>query len=81
MKMKQLFRYTSKIILRTALLFGVLAFVNVSAQAQTLAQREQMPDAFETRDPVTRLNDMLDNNQYYYIQFYGGDGDRMFLAD
>lgn len=68
-------------LLRTAILFGALAFVNISAQAQTLAQREQMPDAFETRDPVTRMNDMLDNNQYYYIQFYGGDGDRMFLAE
>lgn len=75
MKMKQLLTYTST-LLRTALLFGALAFVNISAQAQTAAQRAELPDAFETMDPATIIGD----GNYYYIQFYDGDI-RSYLTD
>ena len=70
MKMKQLFRYTSTIILRTALLLGALAFLNIPTQAQTAEQWAEMPDAFETIDPTT-----VDWSQepYFYIQFYEGN--------
>ena len=72
MKMKKLLTYTST-LLRTALLVGALAFVNVS---QTQAQytttysgnpvhlTTDMPDAFETKIPV------IGDGEYYFIQFY-----------
>jgi len=67
MIMKQLFIYTSS-LLRAALLFGVLAFVNISTQAQTptATQWAEMPDAFETMNPASIIGD----GNYYYIQFY-----------
>ncbi len=70
MKIKQLLRHTT-ILLRTALLLGAIAFVNVQqAQAQTAAQRAEMPDAFETIDPT-----QVDWSQepYFYIQFDEGN--------
>ena len=60
MIMKLLFRHTSTIFLRAALLLGAVTFVNTQAQAQ------EMPDAFETVDPST----VIGNGKYYYIQFY-----------
>lgn len=64
MKMKQLFRYTSTIILRTALLFGAIAFVNTQIMAQPVSITADMPDAFETKNPG------IGDGEYYYIQFY-----------
>lgn len=64
MMMKQLFRHTYT-LLRTALLFGAMAIVNIQqTQAQT-----QLPDAFETVDPT-----QVDWSQepYFYIQFDEG---------
>lgn len=82
MIMKQLFRHTTS-LLRTALLLGAAALFNVlPTQAQSIV--EGMPDAFETRDPVDRLSDMLNNGQYYYIQFFDGDEssmNRSYLSD
>ena len=71
MKMKQLFRYTFMIILRTALLLGAIAFI-IPTQAQTAG----LPDAFETMDPATIIGD----GNYYYIQFYDGNM-RSYLTD
>ena len=68
MMMKQLFRHTST-LLRTALLFGAVAFVNI----QILAA---IPDAFQTMDPAT----IIDDGHYYYIQFYEGSI-RSYLSD
>lgn len=68
--MKLLFKHTSTIILRAALLLGAMAFVNTQTQAQTLEQWAEMPDAFETVDPTT-----VDWSQepYFYIQFFEGN--------
>lgn len=88
MKMKQLLRYTTS-LLRTALLLGVLTFVNISAQAQTA---EQMPNAFETVAPnINSDNTIIGNGEYYYIQFYyngrisyltdRGDSKRAWVSD
>lgn len=69
--MKQLFRHTSS-LLRTALLLGAAAFVNIQqTQAQT-----QFPDAFLTVNPVDAIGD---TENWYYIQFYNGN-DRSYLA-
>ena len=67
MMMKQLFKHTTS-LLRTALLFGAIAFVNIpQVQAQTPEQLAEMPNAFETiEDP----NSVIGNGEYYYIQFY-----------
>lgn len=70
MIMKQLFRHTST-LLRSALLLGAMAFVNIQqTQGQTAAQLAEMPDAFETVDPTT-----VDWSQepYFYIQFFEGN--------
>lgn len=64
--MKQLLRYTTSTLFRTALLLGVLALINIPTQAQTAAQWAEMPDAFETMDPASIIGD----GNYYYIQFY-----------
>ena len=72
MKMKQLLRYTSTIMLRTALLLGVIAFVNTQIMAQPsntytgepVHLTSDMPDAFEAKTPG------IDDGQYYFIQFY-----------
>jgi len=64
MKMKQLLRYTSTIILRTALLFGAIAFVNTQIMAQPVSLTAEMPDAFEAKNPV------IGDGEYYYVQFY-----------
>ena len=78
MKMKQLFRYTSTIMLRTALLLGAIAFVNAQIKAQTAEQWAEMPDAFETMDPTS----IIDDGNYYYIQFYTTAHDRCsYLTD
>jgi len=72
MMMKQLFRHTTS-LLRTALLFGAAAFVNIQqTQAQT-----KLPDAFETIDPT-----QVDWSQepYFYIQFNEGNV-HSFLAE
>ena len=61
--MKRLLKHTT-ILLRTALLLGAIAFVNVQANAQ------EMPDAFETVDP-TQVN--WSQEPYFYIQFDEGD--------
>ena len=67
MTMKQLFRHTTS-LLRTALLFGAIAFVNIpQTLAQTADQLAEMPNAFETIDDP---NTVIGNGQYYYIQFY-----------
>jgi len=72
-------------LLRTALLVGALAFVNVpQTQAQNAEQRASLPDAFEAVSPETILgdNDLLSN--YYYIQFYIPKGEAQeyfYLAD
>ncbi len=63
MTMKLLFRHTSTIILRAALLFGAVAFVDTQTTAQTATA---MPDAFETKVP----SDVIGDGNYYYIQFY-----------
>ena len=64
MTIKMLFRYTT-LMLRTALLLGALAFVNVQrTEAQPVSITADMPDAFETKTPV------IGDGQYYYIQFY-----------
>ena len=64
MKIKQLLRHTT-ILLRTALLLGAIAFVNVQrTEAQPVSITADMPDAFETKTPV------IGDGQYYYIQFY-----------
>ena len=71
MKMKKLLRYTSTIILRTALLLGAMALLNIpQVTAQTAAQWAELPDAFETVDPTT-----VDWSQqpYFYIQFFEGN--------
>lgn len=70
MIMKQLFRHTST-LLRSALLLGAMAFVNIQ---QTKAQ---LPDAFETIDPT-----QVDWSQepYFYIQFNEGNV-HSFLAE
>ena len=70
MKIKQLLRYTT-LMLRTALLLGAIAFVNVQrTEAQSAAQLAEMPNAFETVDPTT-----VDWSQepYFYIQFDEGN--------
>ena len=70
MKMKQLLRYMTS-WLRTALLLGAIAFVNIpQVQAQTAEQWAEMPDAFETMDPAS----IIGNGEYYYIQFYHTPG-------
>ena len=70
MKMKQLFRHTST-LLRSALLLGAMAFVNIQqTQGQTAAQLAEMPNAFET---IENPNTIIGNGQYYYIQFYHDD--------
>ena len=70
MKMKQLLTYTST-LLRTALLLGALAFLNIQTQAQTAEQLAAMPNAFETVAPnVDNDNSIIGNGEYYYIQFY-----------
>ena len=75
MTMKRLFRHTSTIILRAALLLGAMTFVNTQTQAQTQAKTAEeltaeewaeMPDAFETMNPAAIIGD----GNYYYIQFY-----------
>ena len=67
MMMKQLLRHTTS-LLRTALLFGAIAFVNIpQTQAQTADQLAEMPNPFETIDDP---NTVINNGQYYYIQFY-----------
>lgn len=67
MTMKRLFRHTSTLILRTALLLGAMILVNIQhTQAQTAAQWAELPDAFETMDPASIIGD----GNYYYIQFY-----------
>ena len=59
-----LFRYTT-LMLRTALLLGALAFVNVQrTEAQPVSLTKDMPDAFETKKPT------VGDGQYYFIQFY-----------
>lgn len=64
MKMKQLFRYTST-LLRTALLLGVSTLVNTQqTTAQPVSITPEMPDAFETKNPV------VGDGEYYYVQFY-----------
>lgn len=60
--MKRLLTYTSTTLLRTVLLLGALALLNIPAKAQTTV----LPDAFETMDPATIIGD----GNYYYIQFY-----------
>lgn len=63
--MKRLFRHTSTLILRTALLLGVMIFVNTPhIQAQPVSITKDMPDAFETKTPV------IGDGQYYFLQFY-----------
>ena len=70
MIMKQLFRHTST-LLRSALLLGAMAFVNIQqTQGQTAAQLAEMPNAFET---IENPNTIIGNGQYYYIQFYHDD--------
>lgn len=69
MTMKLLFKHTSTIILRAALLLGAMAFVNTQTKAQTAAQWAEMPDAFETMSP----SDIIGDGNYYYIQFYQDD--------
>lgn len=62
--MKLLFSRTTT-LLRTVLLFGVLSFVNIQqTQAQPVSITSEMPDAFETKEPV------IGDGEYYYIQFY-----------
>ena len=61
MNMKQFLRYTST-LLRTVLLLGVLALINIQVQAQPVSLTADMPDAFETKTPVV--------GEYYYVQFY-----------
>lgn len=78
MTKKLLFRHTST-LLRTALLLGALAFVNT----QTKAQIAGLLDAFETMD-ITSSPSIIDNGQYYYIQFFDGDErsmTRCYLSD
>ena len=75
--MKQLLRYTST-LLRTAFLLGAMILINITGQAQSTAQWAEMPDAFETMDPASIIND----GQYYYIQFYTTAHDRYsYLTD
>lgn len=74
MIMKLLFRYTSTIILRAALLFGAVAFVNTQTTAQTAEQLAAMPNAFQTVTPT------IGDGQYYYIQFYY-NGPLSYLTD
>ena len=77
MKIKQLLRHTT-ILLRTALLLGAIAFVNVQrTEAQTAEQLAAMPNAFETMDPASIIGD----GQYYYIQFYDDGTLRSYLTD
>ena len=67
MMMKQLLRHTTS-LLRTALLFGAIAFVNIpQVQAQPVSITSEMPDAFETINDVTSI---IGDDEYYYIQFY-----------
>ena len=67
MMMKQLLRHTTS-LLRTALLFGAIAFVNIpQVLAQPVSITAEMPDAFETINDVTSI---VGNGEYYYIQFY-----------
>jgi len=78
MIMKQLFRHTTS-LLRTALLLGVLAFVNTQAKAQIAG----LPDAFETMD-LTANPSIIGDNNFYYIQFFDGDErsmTRCYLSD
>lgn len=72
MMMKQLFKHTTS-LLRTALLFGAIAFVNIpQVQAQYTTTYSgnpvhltaDMPDAFEAKTPV------INDGEYYFIQFY-----------
>ena len=70
--MKRLLTYTSTTLLRTVLLLGALALLNIPAKAQTAV----LPDAFETMDPATIIGD----GNYYYIQFYYGNI-RSYLTD
>ena len=71
MKIKLLFKHTTS-LLRSALLLGAVAFINIPTQAQTAG----LPDAFETMDPATIIGD----GKYYYIQFYES-GIRSYLSD
>ena len=53
-------------------------FVSIPVQAQTAAQWAEMPDAFETMDPTT----IIDDGKYYYIQFYQAAHDKCsYLTD
>ena len=70
--MKLLFRYTTS-LLRTALLLGVAALLNIqqaeaqpssSMTAEPVKLTAEMPDAFETKTPV------VGDGEYYFIQFY-----------
>ena len=73
MIMKQLFRHTFD-LLRTALLLGVIAFLNTQqAQAQPVSITPEMPDAFETMTPT------VDDGEYYFIQFYNELNDSPYL--
>ena len=80
MIMKQLFRHTNTTLLRTALLLGAMILVNTP---QAIAQIAGLPDAFETMD-LTANPSIIDNEQYYYIQFFDGDENSMtrcYLSD
>ena len=77
MNMKQFLRYTST-LLRIVLLLGAIVLLNIPATAQTAEQWAEMPDAFETMDPVSIIGD----GNYYYIQFYTTAHDRCsYLTD
>lgn len=78
MTKKLLFKHTIS-LLRTALLIGVITFVNTQqATAQTAEQWATMPDAFETMDPASIIGD----GNYYYIQFYTPQHDKCsYLTD
>ena len=63
--MKPTFSHSAS-LLRAVLLLGALTFVNEqqTAEAQPVSITQDMPDAFETKEPV------IGDGEYYYIQFY-----------
>ena len=68
MRLKPFFRHTFD-LLRTALMLGVIAFVNTQqTQAQPVSITPEMPDAFETID-IDKTS-VVGNGEYYFIQFY-----------
>ena len=68
MIMKHLIRHTSS-LLRTAMLLGALAFVNIQPKAQTSEQLADLPSAFKFFT-AEEVNTVIGDGKYYYIQFY-----------